>query len=73
MYAWLKVLPVWRRYLASARSTAISRHVSPAMRTSRLKPSISTSPRHAPATVSLKASPTRSRSIAPSSDVSPKS
>ena len=30
MYAWLNVLPAWRRYLASARSTATSRQVSPA-------------------------------------------
>ena len=60
MYDWLKVLPAWRRYLAMARSTAISRAVSRAVRTSRLKPSFSDSPRQARANASWKVSRTSS-------------
>ena len=45
MYAWLKVLPAWRRYFAIARRIVISRAVSRAASTSRLKPSFSASPR----------------------------
>ena len=60
MYAWLNVLPAWRRYLAIARRSATSCHVSSAPRTSRLKPSFSIAPRHAWAKASWKIWRTRS-------------
>ncbi len=44
MYPWLNAKPIWRRYLAYARSTLIWDAVSPANETSRLNPSASTSP-----------------------------
>ena len=44
MYVSLKVTPAWRKYLQYARRITVSRHPSPARSTSRLKPSLSTSP-----------------------------
>ena len=74
MYVWLKVLPAWRRYFAIARRIVISRAVSLAERTSRLKPSFSDSPRQVRANASWNISRTSSAwNSAPSSWRSPKS
>ena len=62
MYAWLKVLPAWRRYFAIARRIVISRAVSLAAITSRLKPSFSVSPRQVRANASWNVSRTSSAS-----------
>ena len=67
MYAWLNVVPAWRRYLQYARSTTTSRHDSPARSVNRLKPSFSASPRHTRANVSWKISLTSSVSRSPAS------